>query len=244
MKKMSEISKHELQEMYNINNTMGEIITLLGLNPKSGGGYRTLKKYTKLRDIDLTIFNVNHEKHMQLHFSTLSVKNAKTLDDLRENSKLGNDTVKRLVLQNGLLYYECSECGQCEIHNDKLLTLQLDHIDGDNNNNNISNLRFLCPNCHTQTPTYGKKNRDNTTVSELRKEKNRIKKMEAVENRKQLILNSGVDFTRWGWITQVSKVLNITPQKTGSWIRIYMPDFYDTYDTYYGGATTEIRTRD
>jgi 5-methylcytosine-specific restriction endonuclease McrA len=39
------------------------------------------------------------------------------------------------------------------------ITLELDHTDGDYQNNKISNLRMICPNCHSQTMTY--KNRNN-----------------------------------------------------------------------------------
>ncbi len=53
--------------------------------------------------------------------------------------------------------YCCSECGINE-WNGKSLTLQIDHIDGNNQNNLIENLRWLCPNCHTQTDTWGVKN--------------------------------------------------------------------------------------
>ena len=49
----------------------------------------------------------------------------------------------------------CSECNQIPEWNGKPLTLQLDHIDGDSDNNLPVNLRLLCPNCHTQTLTYG-----------------------------------------------------------------------------------------
>lgn len=52
--------------------------------------------------------------------------------------------------------YECVWCGNPGIHRNEKLTLQLDHIDGDNSNNLIENLRWLCPNCHSQTPTYAK----------------------------------------------------------------------------------------
>ena len=38
------------------------------------------------------------------------------------------------------------------------LSLQLDHINGVNNDHRVKNLRFLCPNCYSQTDTYGGKN--------------------------------------------------------------------------------------
>lgn len=41
----------------------------------------------------------------------------------------------------------------------KPLTLRLDHFDGDGGNHDIENLRFICPNCDSQSPTYGHRNR-------------------------------------------------------------------------------------
>jgi endogenous inhibitor of DNA gyrase (YacG/DUF329 family) len=55
----------------------------------------------------------------------------------------------------------CEECGQSSIWNKKPLMLQLDHIDGDSDNNFPSNLRLLCPNCHTQTENFGSKGQGN-----------------------------------------------------------------------------------
>ena len=55
----------------------------------------------------------------------------------------------------------CFICGQVDSWNDKPLSLQLDHIDGNSDNNALPNLRVLCPNCHSQTETFGAKGRGN-----------------------------------------------------------------------------------
>jgi 5-methylcytosine-specific restriction endonuclease McrA len=48
---------------------------------------------------------------------------------------------------------KCLWCGICDWREIKL-TLELDHIDGNNKNDERDNLRILCPNCHSQTPTF------------------------------------------------------------------------------------------
>jgi len=55
----------------------------------------------------------------------------------------------------------CVECNQESIWNNKPLVLQLDHIDGNSDNNNLKNVRLLCPNCHSQTSTFGNAGKGN-----------------------------------------------------------------------------------
>ena len=49
----------------------------------------------------------------------------------------------------------CQQCGWSEINKySNKVPLEADHIDGNYKNNSIKNLRLLCPNCHSLTPTY------------------------------------------------------------------------------------------
>lgn len=73
-------------------------------------------------------------------------------------AKRRNATVKKFLLQSGCKPYVC-ECGQKPEWNGRELSLELDHINGNPLDDRIENLRFLCPNCHSQTDTWKWKNR-------------------------------------------------------------------------------------
>lgn len=76
-------------------------------------------------------------------------------------------TLKSFLIQEVGNY--CAECGQKPIWNELPLVLQLDHIDGNSDNNFPENLRLLCPNCHTQTSTYSSKGTGNTYVKDTKR---------------------------------------------------------------------------
>lgn len=75
-----------------------------------------------------------------------------------ENSTYSNMTkFKNRLIKANLIEYKCSCCGITE-WNGKPLTLQLHHINGNNRDNRLENLTFLCPNCHSQTDNFSGKN--------------------------------------------------------------------------------------
>ncbi len=72
--------------------------------------------------------------------------------------KTSRTHLKKRLLKAGMLEYRCYECGISSWR--KLsLALELEHKSGDKRDNRLENLCLLCPNCHSQTPTYGSRNR-------------------------------------------------------------------------------------
>jgi len=71
--------------------------------------------------------------------------------------------IKRFLFSNNIKDKKCEVCCLYE-WNGKPISLELEHIDGNNNNNILSNLKILCPNCHAQTDTYKGKNKKKKVV--------------------------------------------------------------------------------
>ena len=67
-------------------------------------------------------------------------------------------SIKRRLIEAGLLRNECDECG-LRSWKGRPLSIQLDHRNGVGDDHRLENLRMLCPNCHSQTPTFGTRNR-------------------------------------------------------------------------------------
>lgn len=85
------------------------------------------------------------------------------LERIQQSSteELGHSSRKKKVFLE-----QCEKCRKCGIKDwqDKLLTFELEHINGDKNNNKRENLEVLCPNCHAQTVTWrGRNNRNRST---------------------------------------------------------------------------------
>jgi len=74
------------------------------------------------------------------------------------NSKFHNIYIKRRLFEEGLKKNVCEDCG-IENYNGKPLTMQIHHVNGNNKDNRLENLKMLCPNCHSQTENWSGRNR-------------------------------------------------------------------------------------
>jgi hypothetical protein len=72
---------------------------------------------------------------------------------LKKNSRHRVSMVKNVLLKYGIKEYVCESCGLSDWKGSKIV-FHLHHLDGDRSNNDIRNLKFLCPNCHSLTESY------------------------------------------------------------------------------------------
>lgn len=78
---------------------------------------------------------------------------------LVKNSSYQSFKLKKRLFTSGLKFQKCEECGWKKISEDGRIPLELDHINGDRNDNRLENLRVLCPNCHSLKPTHRGRNK-------------------------------------------------------------------------------------
>jgi 5-methylcytosine-specific restriction endonuclease McrA len=159
MKKSSKIwniDKIRLQELLNNSSSIVEVLKKLGYNGYNGN-YKTLLKRIKFDKLSLDELKKNtkeaRSKFCKEKLGKIIPNELVFCKDSKYNSNKG---LKSKLLKLNF-QYTCAICENNGIWNDKLISLQLDHINGVSNDNRLENLRFLCPNCHSQTSTFSGK---------------------------------------------------------------------------------------
>lgn len=116
------------------------VARLLGIAPK-GGNYKTLKHH-------ITRLGLDTDHHTGQAWN-------------RENYSAPSSSRNKNTIRAALIRKHGHKCWQCDLSEwmGQPIPLEMDHIDGNNSNNELDNLRILCCNCHAQTPTFRNKRR-------------------------------------------------------------------------------------
>lgn len=151
--KIYKLSDEQFVELLKKSSTISEVLFKLGYTVEGNSwGYSLIKRRMADLNLDYSVF-----KGKQCVLTNKITKSIKPEDILKKNCKHQRTVLRRYIIKNNLIPYKCAICG-CTEWQGRTLSLELDHINGINNDNRLENLRFLCPNCHSQTSTYGSRN--------------------------------------------------------------------------------------
>jgi hypothetical protein len=133
--------------------SIAQVLRRLNLKA-AGGNYQTIKN--EIRDKGL---NTSHFKGQAWNKGKKleSVYRKPLSEVLQDNSPCNSWNLKKRLFREKVFQEKCYNCGLTEWLG-KPISLELEHINGDHNDNREENLTILCPNCHAQTPTYRGKN--------------------------------------------------------------------------------------
>ncbi|KHJ70535.1 HNH endonuclease [Rhodococcus pyridinivorans] len=149
-------TREVLEEAVRSCSNFAEVMRHLGLRP-NGGHHTHLSRRIKALGIDTSHFTGQaHQKgrpaRNRLHWSEVL-----TLAPAGANRKEGK-ILRRALLEYGRPH-KCEKCGTGPEWFGSPLVLHVDHIDGHPHDSRPENVRFLCPNCHSQTPTWAGRRR-------------------------------------------------------------------------------------
>ena len=185
-KKQRRYSKEILESIVKESRSISEVARRLGI-PDRGGNRKTIKSKIKQFGIDSSHFTGQAWARGQTADTSDSLGKMRTKlsysnDEIfiQNSQYLGKGSRLALKLRSMGWDYVCQECGLSEWRG-KELTLHLDHINGIPDDHGLENLRFLCPNCHQQTNTWGNKKRDECCDSSLLNQNEQIVMLDPIK---------------------------------------------------------------
>jgi Zn finger protein HypA/HybF involved in hydrogenase expression len=171
MANIFDISDEEFTELIKNSESRSDFFRKIGSLPR-GAKFRTLNKRIEKLGLDISHFKSGADvTRLKIQLSKEEV-----LNRLVKDSFINTASLKTYIKRYDLLDEVCSRCGNEGFHFGDKLVLQLDHIDGDPSNNYLENLRFLCPNCHSQTDNYAGKKLKIRTFCKCGQEKDKVSK--------------------------------------------------------------------
>ena len=147
-------TKEEFEEAAKQSHSIAGMCRKLDLKP-CGGNYRLMYNAIEKFALDTSHFT-GQGWNTGLKFKPFEAKPIEEI--LIANSSYQSFKLKRRLLDEGLKEYKCELCGLYEWQ-DNPIPLELHHINGNNRDNRLDNLKLLCPNCHALTDSYRGRNK-------------------------------------------------------------------------------------
>lgn len=148
-------SKKLLEDIAQKSTSICEMMRYLDASRTSGSHHQYIKSLIKKFNIDISHFP-NPKLRGALAASSKIKRSPSDILKKRSGPYREKVHILRRAMLESRITEMCSGCGVGPIWQGRRLVLQIDHVDGDPLNNELNNVRFLCPNCHSQTNTYGK----------------------------------------------------------------------------------------
>ena len=156
---MQPYNKEWLTELCRDSYSYSEVLRKAGRKP-GGGSNETLKKKILEYNIDISHFTGQRWQKAPTYNSRVNSREKYTIDEVfTEHSTISQKVLRGYIERHNLILYQCKNCGCNGTWQNGIIKLELHHIDGDNTNNKIDNLCYLCPNCHALTETYRGRNK-------------------------------------------------------------------------------------
>lgn len=153
--------KEWLEELCKDSYSYAEVLQKAG-RKQGGGAQNTLKKKIEEFEIDISHFTgQGWIKSPNKQDRNIIVGERYNLEDIFiENSPVSQAVMRGYVQRHNLIEYKCQQCGCNGEWQNGFISLEIHHIDGNNKNNLLSNLQYLCPNCHALTDNFRNKRRE------------------------------------------------------------------------------------
>jgi HNH endonuclease len=156
---MSKYTEAALMDAVTTSFSYRQVLMKLNLRP-AGGNYDSIKKRIVALNLD-----ISHFTHQGWSKNQTIGTRRPIAEHLSNKYPIQSYKLKLKLLKAGIKAHCCESCNLTTWLGNPI-PLELDHIDGNNQNNRLDNLRLLCPNCHSLTPTYrGKKKRHSSELS-------------------------------------------------------------------------------
>ena len=162
---LQKYSKEWLEELCKDSFSYAEVLRKAG-RKQGGGAQKTLREKIQLYNIDISHFtgqnwNKGKTKDSDERLLKQSFNQEKySLEEIFiQNSPVTQKILREYIKRHSLLEYKCQKCGCTGEWQDGIIALQVHHINGDNKDNRLENLQYLCPNCHALTDSYCGKNK-------------------------------------------------------------------------------------